>query len=501
MPVLSAVDNPFAHRRTAPVASSVVPRRRSLLVDISPLRESADFRRLWIGSGFSAIGNQMTNFAIALQIFTITHSSVAVGAVGLCAAVPAILFGLIGGSIADALDRRRLVLVTNLGLAAVSTALAVQAFAGSRQIWPLYVLVAFGSLCTAINQPARRTFIPRLLPADRIGAATALNMITFHGSVTVGPALAGLVAGVWGLKTCYLIDAITFGAALYSVFRLPPMPPDGDARPGLRAVADGLRFIGRSRVLVGAFLSDLNATVLGMPMALFPAINAAHFGGSPRTLGLLSSAVAVGGLLGSTLSGPVGRITRTGRAMLVAGVVWGIALAGFGLAGQLWLAVALLAIAGAADVVSVISRTALVQTVTPDAYRGRVGAADFVVGGACPQLGNFRAGAVASLTTPTISAVSGGLAVVVGAAVIRLCIPALARFDSSTFSAVSEAAISEAAVSEAAISEAAVSEAATSEAVNTEEAPSHAAPSGAVTSASVAEQRTTPTDPSPVIAP
>ena len=187
----------------------------------------------------------------------------------------------------------------------------------------------------------------------------------------------------------------------------------------------------RSRVLVAAFLSDLNATVLGMPFALFPAINAERFGGSPRTLGLLTSAVAVGGLVGSGLSGPLRHLTRLGRAMLVASAVWGLALAGFGLAHPLWLALLLLAVAGTADVLSVICRSTIVQNVTPDRYRGRVNAVDFVVGAACPQLGNFRAGAVGSLTTPAVSAVGGGLAVVLGAVVIRLAMPALNRYDNA----------------------------------------------------------------------
>jgi MFS family permease len=410
-------------------------RERRLFMDIRPLRESPAFRRLWIGSGLSTIGSQMTMFAVALQVFTITHSSLAVGAVGLCSAVPSIVFGLVGGSITDAVDRRRLVLATSTALAAVSAGLAAQAFAGVDQVWLLYLLISVASLLSAVNQPARRTFLPRLLPPERLPAGTALNMLTAHGGMMIGPALAGVVAGAWGLRACYLIDALSFGAALYGVFRLPAMPPDGGtARPGMRAVAEGLRFIRGSRVLVGAFVSDLNATVLGMPMALFPAINAERFGGSPRTLGLLTSAVAVGGLIGSALSGPLGRVTRHGRAMLVAGAVWGVALAGFGLARNLWLALALLAVAGVADVLSVICRSTIVQVVTPDRYRGRVNAADFVVGAAFPQVGNFRAGAIGSLTTPTLSAVSGGLAVVVGAALIRLTVPELARYDSRSAS-------------------------------------------------------------------
>lgn len=411
---------------------SPVSRWRRVFVDTRPFRESPPFRRLWIGSTLSGMGSQLTTFAVALQLYTITHSSFAVGLVGLCAAVPSITFGLLGGSVADAVDRRRLVLVVSVGLALVSSSLAAQAFAGLREPWLLYLLVATASLLGTINQPARRTFLPRLLRSELLPAGTALNMLTFHASMTVGPALAGLIVGAWGLRACYLIDAISFGASLYSVFRLPPMPPDGKAaRPGLAATAEGLRFIARTKVLIGVFVADLNATVLGMPIALFPALNAARFGGSPRTLGLLTSALAIGGIVGSTLSGPLSRMSRHGRTMLIAVCVWGIGLTGFGLAHSLWLALLMLGIAGVADVLSVISRSTIVQYVTPDRYRGRVNAADFVVGGVAPQLGNFRAGAIGSLAGPGVSAVGGGLAVLVGAALIRVTVPALTGYDSS----------------------------------------------------------------------
>jgi MFS family permease len=192
-------------------------------------------------------------------------------------------------------------------------------------------------------------------------------------------------------------------------------------------VGEGLRFVRGHRVIAGAFLADMNAMVLGMPFALFPAINAAYFGGGAGTLGLLTAAPAVGGILGSALSGPVAHVTRQGRAILIAGAVWGAALAGFGLARSLWLALALLVLAGAADVISVVFRTAVVQVATPDRYRGRVSAAEYVVGVGCPQLGNFRAGAVGSLVSPAFSAVSGGLGVVAGAVLIGLAVPALRR--------------------------------------------------------------------------
>jgi MFS family permease len=408
---------------------------RRLFMDTRPLRESPAFRRLWLGSGLSAIGGQMTSFAVALQVYTLTHSSIAVGAVGLAVAVPTIALGMIGGSVVDAVDRRKLVLISSSALAAVSALFAAQAFAGLAKVWPLYLLVVVQSVLGAVNTPARRTFLARLLPAERVPAGAALNIFTMHGSVIVGPAVAGVVAAAWGLRACYLVDVLSFAGALYGIARLPAMPPQGTVgRPGLRAVLDSLGFIRRSRVLAGALLADVNATVLGMPIALFPAVNAEHFGGAAQTLGLLTAAPSIGGVLGSALSGPVGHVSRQGRAMLVAGAVWGAGIAGFGLAGNLWLAIALLAVAGAADALSVVFRTTMIQVATPDGQRGRVSAAEYVVGAGCPQLGNFRAGAVGSLTTPAISAVSGGIATVVGSALIGLAMPAFAGYRATTAS-------------------------------------------------------------------
>jgi predicted MFS family arabinose efflux permease len=207
------------------------------------------------------------------------------------------------------------------------------------------------------------------------------------------------------------------------------MPPDGTrARPGLRAVGDGLRFIRGSRALFGALLSDLSATALAMPFALFPAINAERFGGSPRTLGLLTAAVAVGGIIGTAFSGPVSQVSRPGRAMLGCVLGWGVSLIGFGLVRSFLLTFGCLVAAGVADVLSVVFRTTITQTATPDNYRGRVGAAEFVVGAAAPQLGNFRAGVLGSLTTPSASAAIGGLSSLAGAAALTLALPALIRY-------------------------------------------------------------------------
>ncbi|MFI9383615.1 MFS transporter [Kutzneria sp. NPDC052558] len=404
-----------------------MPRR--LLVDASPLRRSPAFRRYWIGSGLSAVGTQMTLFAVTYQVFTLTGSSFAVGAVGLCTAAPAIGFGMLAGSIGDAVDRRRLVLVTSLALAAVSGLFAVQALLDLRQLWLLYVLVVLESLIVSVNAPARRTFTPRLLPPELVPAGAALNTMVAHLSASVGPLLAGLVAAAGGLKACYLVDVLSFGAALYGVFRLPPMPPEGTlAKPGVKSVMAAVSFIKGSPVLTGSVLADLFATALGMPIALFPAINAAFFGGGPQTLGLLNAAPAIGGVLGTMLSGPVGHVSRPGRAMLLAGIGWAVTLIGFGLSTTLWLSVAMLVIGGACDSISVVFRTTMLQLATPDGYRSRVSAAEYVVGYGGPQLGNFRAGAIASLTTPGLSAVIGGLSTIAGAVALWRWLPGFAAF-------------------------------------------------------------------------
>jgi MFS family permease len=399
-----------------------------LLADTRPLRELPAYRRFWIGTTISSAGGAMTSFAVALQVFRITHSPAAVGAIGLFLAVPTIVVGLVGGSVADAVDRRRLVLVTSNGLAGVSVLFAVQAFAGSTQVWLLYLLVGVQSLLASVDGPARRTLTPRIVTAERLPAAVALNQLSFQVVMVVGPALAGLVAATGGLRWCYAVDVVSFAAALYGVARLPALPPLEDiGRPGLAAVVEGIRYIGRSRVLVGAFLADLDAMVLAMPFALLPAVNADRFGGHAGTLGLLAAAPGVGGLVGSTLSGPLGHVARRGRAMLVAVAVWGAAVTVFGLAGGLAITLVALAVAGAADTTSVVLRATMVQQVTPDRYRGRVTAADYVVGAGGPQLGNLRAGVVGSLTSPGFSAAAGGIAAMLGAAVIALAVPALAR--------------------------------------------------------------------------
>jgi MFS family permease len=403
-----------------------------LLIDVRPLRVSADFRRLAVGSTLSQLGGQMTTFAVALQVFTMTGSSAAVGGVGLAAALPSIAAGLLGGPLIDAVDRRRLVLAASGCLTVVSALFAAQAFAGLRSVWLLYGLVAVQGVFLSVNGPARRTFAPRLLPRELIPAGAAITMLSMHLSLVAGPPLAGLVTAAGGLKFCYLVDVVSFTASLYATFRLPPMPPDGGrATVGLRAVGEGFRFIAGRKVVLGALLSDLSATVLAMPFALFPAINAERFDGNPRTLGLLTAAVAAGGILGTALSGPVSHVTRPGLAMQLCTLVWGAGLIGFGLVHGLALTLGFLVLAGIADVLAVVFRTSVIQLAVPDHLRGRTSATEFVVGAGAPQLGNFRAGVLGSLTSPGASAAVGGVSSLVGAGLIALLLPALRRYQAA----------------------------------------------------------------------
>ncbi len=418
----------------------------AILPDFGPARRNAAFRRWLFGDLLSTIGSSMTGFAVVLQIWDLSRSSLAVGLLGLTF-VPTLMVGLLGGSVADAIDRRTLVLVTSVGLMAVSAAFAAQAYAQFRQLWLLYALAVLQAIFQAACAPARRTFVARLVPQEQLTPAIALTTLTGRMTMLFGPALAGVITGAWGLRTCYAVDTVSFVASLYATARLPAMrPPAAEtgavrsgaqrrsaarssaARSSLRATAESLRFIRHRPLLVAAFLTDLDAMLLGLPVALFPALNAAHFGGSPQTLGLLNAAPGVGGLLSAVLSGPTGRVSRQGRGMLAGTMIWGAAIACFGLSRSLPLALVLLAVAGAADTLTVMYRGSIVQTVTPDVFRGRVSSVEYIIGYGGGPLGNVESGTVASLTTPTISAVSGGIGCFVAAALIAFAIPALTRY-------------------------------------------------------------------------
>jgi MFS family permease len=414
-----------------------------LLTDITPLRENPAFRRLWLGQLLSGAGSAMTAFAVTLQVYETTKSTTAVGGLGIATFVPLLAVSLPGGSLADRLDRRRLVLATTVALALVSALLFVLAGTGAAtgagRLWALYALVAADSALVAINAPARATFIPRLLQADQRAAALAVWRMISQTTMIAGPALAGVVVAGAGVKGCYLIDTVSFAGSLWGVARLPAMPPGhaGDGgqagaspprRPGLAPTLEGLSYIGRSRVLCGALLADVNATFFALPVSLFPAINAQRFGGDPRTLGLFTAAIGTGGLAGAVFAGPLRHVGRHGLTMLGCVAAWGGAFAVFALAPWLWLTLLALGLAGLADTFTVVIRTLIVQAATPDELRGRVGAAEYLVGAGGGRLGSLEAGLVGSLTTPVASALSGALLTIAGTVAIAAALPEFRRY-------------------------------------------------------------------------
>jgi len=406
------------------------PPRPRLLVDLTPLRVSRDYRLLFIGSGVSYLGRQLTVVAIPFQIFTITGSSLAVGMVGLVTLLPLVTLSLAGGAIADAVDRRKLLIITQVLSAATSAGLALNAMSSSPRLWPIYVLAALSAGLAGVDLPARSATIPRLVGHELYPSAAALGQIQFQIGQVAGPALAGVIISQVNLAAAYWIDVVSFGAAVVALVFIAPQPPEGGGtRASLASVREGLRYVKGRRLLVGTFLIDIDAMVFGMPRALFPALGTGFFGGGAAAVGLLYAAPGAGALVGALFTGWVGRVRRQGRAVIVAVLVWGAAIAAFGLVPWLPLALFMLALAGAADVVSAVFRNTILQLSVPDGLRGRLSSVHIAVVTGGPQLGDAEAGAVAALTSPRFSVVSGGLACIVGVLVLLRLVPELARYD------------------------------------------------------------------------
>ncbi|OKJ97218.1 MFS transporter [Streptomyces sp. CB02400] len=395
-------------------------RGRVRFLDTRPLRSSQSFRDLWLGTSVSQLGGQIANVAVLAQVWDLTGSPVGTGAIGLATGLPMVLFGLLGGTLADTVDRRAVVRATTAGQLLAAAGLCAQALADNRNVLLLLALVAMGTSCGALGAPARRTFPVRLLPGDQVAAGLALTNVSFQAAMLAGPAMAGLIIARWDFPAAYAAQAVAVAVSMLAVIRLPAMRPEGaDAAGGRRRPErGGRRIVLRRPTLWGSMATDLSATLLAMPIALFPLVNEIRFGGDPQTLGLFLSAVAVGGITAGLLSGTVTRWRRSGLVQLSAAGVWGLALACFGLAGPLWLALGCLAVAGAADTVSVVTRSALVQLETPDAYRGRVSSVEHVIGVAGPELGNLRGGLLASATSAPFSLVFGGLSAILAIAAV-----------------------------------------------------------------------------------
>jgi MFS family permease len=388
---------------------------RAVLTDVRPLQVSPPYRRLFIGSTVSQLGQQMTNVAVAVQVYQLTHSSFYVGLVGIFALVPLVALGLYGGAIADAADRRTLALVASAGLWAVSMGLAAQAFLGNRSVWVLFGCVAVQSAFYAVNNPARSAMVPRLIDKELMPAASALNMASFNLGFTFGPVLGALAISWRGFGTAYSIDVVTFSAAYYALLRMPRMPPLEDSpRAGLRSVVDGLRFLGRSPNLRMTFVLDLCAMVLAQPRALFPALAYKVYGGGAAVVGVLQAAPAAGAVIAFLFSGWVGKVRLQGLAIVVAVLIYGTAVGGVGLTEWLWLGVVFLALSGMADMVSAAYRSTILQVAAPDHLRGRLQGVFIVVVAGGPRAGDFLAGTVATGVGERLALLLGGLACIAG---------------------------------------------------------------------------------------
>jgi len=406
------------------------PPRPRLLADLTPLRVSRDFRVLFAGSSISYLGRQLTVVAIPFQVFTLTRSSLAVGMVGLATVVPLVTLSLAGGAIADAMDRRKLLLVTQILSASTSAGLALNAGSASPRLWPIYVLAALSAGLAGVDLPARNATVPRMVGRELYPSAAALSQIQFQVGQVLGPALAGVVISRVSLAAAYWIDVASFGAAVVAVLLIAPQPPEGGGtRASLASIGEGLRYLKGRRLLVSTFLIDIDAMVFGMPRALFPALGTEFFGGGAATVGLLYAAPGAGALLGALLTGWVGRVRHQGRAVILAVLAWGAAIAAFGLVPWLPLGLLLLALAGAADVISAVFRNTILQLSVPDGLRGRLSSVHIAVVTGGPQLGDAEAGAVAALTSARISVVSGGVACILGVLALVRLVPELARYD------------------------------------------------------------------------
>lgn len=414
-----------------------------LLADLTPLRESPDFRRLWLGSAVSAVGSQLTLVAVSLEIYRLTQDSFYVGLLGIFALVPLVIGGLLGGSIADAHDRRRVALLASLVLWFTTGLIAAQSWLGLGNVWVLYLLVALQSGAQAINQPARSAIIPMLIRKELLPAANALSLMSIGLSMTAGPLLAGVLVATVGFGWTYTVDFVSFTFVLWAVYRLPAMPPVGSSsKAGLRSVVEGFRFLGTRPNLRMTFIIDLIAMILAQPRALMPAIGAVMIGGGESTVGILLAATAVGALLAGLFSGPLGGVRKQGDAVVFSVMGWGASIAGFGLvvllAGRspdgavtLWLLPAALCcvLAGVTDSVSSVFRNTILQSATPDHLRGRLQGVFIVVVAGGPRVGDLLAGGGTKLLSEGWVLMLGGLLCIVGAWVAAKVQPGFRQYD------------------------------------------------------------------------
>jgi MFS family permease len=418
---------------------------RGLLADTRPLR-NPHFRRLWRANIITVVGAQLTVVAVPAQIYADTGSSAYVGLTGLFGLVPLVVFGLWGGALADVFDRRTMLIVTTCGLIVTSALFYLQAALGNQDVWLLLGLFSVQQAFFAVNQPTRSAVIPKLVEPGLLPAANSLNTTVMQAGAIAGPLVAGALIPLLGFEWLYLIDTFTLLATLSAVVRLPALPVEGAGRgtPGLRSVIEGLAYLRGHPVLMMSFVVDIIAMLFGMPRALFPEIAHESFLG-PEEGGLvfaaLFAAIPAGAVLGGIFSGWVSRVSRQGLAVIVSILVWGAAMAGFGLAvalaGQgterwrttmLVVAVAMLVVGGAADMASAAFRMSMLQASASDAVRGRLQGIFLVVVAGGPRIADVAHGASAVAVGTAVTAAGGGVLVVVLTVAAAIAVPSFVRY-------------------------------------------------------------------------
>lgn len=405
---------------------------RRLFADLTPLRRFPQFRILWSGYLVSNLGTQLTVVAVPFQIYRLTHSSLDVGLLGLAQLGPLLIGSLVGGSVADAMERRRLLMVTTLVMACCSVGLALNSLGGAPSLWPLYVLTALSAAFSAVDSSARSAMMASIVGPGSYASASALWQLLFQVAQVSGPAVAGVLLAAFGVLPIYLVDAGSSVVAFCAVLGLHKVTVQGEKTVfGLHSIKEGFTYLRGRQALQGTFVVDLDAMIFGMPRAVFPALGLGFFHGGAQTVGLLYSAPGAGALIGAVLTGWVARVRRQGRAVIVAVAIWGAAIAVFGVCHVLALALVLLAIAGAADVISAVFRGTILQSTVPDALRGRLSAIHIGVVTGGPRLGDAETGAVAALAGAQVAVVSGGLACLGGLGLIAWRMPELMRYDAA----------------------------------------------------------------------
>jgi len=405
---------------------------RKVAVDLSPLRASRDFRRLWLGLLVSEFGYQFTVVATFVQVFRLTGSAAAVGLTGLVGFAALVVGTLIASAFVDAYDRRKTLIIAQIGFMIASGALLLGSIAGHPPIALVYGAIALTAGLSSIDSPTRSAMTPRLVGRDLLPSALALNQVVWNGTALAGPALAGVViAQRNGLQWAYAIDLVTYVGMLIAALAIRPVPPEVDehTKTGWPAVREGFAYLKGRRVLQSTFTIDVVAMIFGMPRALFPILALTQFHRGPAVVGLLFAAPAVGAFIGALTTGWVGRVRQQGRAVIWAVIVWGAGIAAFGLVGaNLWLGLFLLAVAGAADMISAVFRVTILQLAVPDSLRGRLSGIHILVVTGGPRLGDLEAGVVAQAFSPTVSVVSGGVLCILGAGAVALLVPAFRRY-------------------------------------------------------------------------